>query len=155
MHLPPSLLLFFTTSLCLALNAPPAQDAQRTDPGPSVLHFPIERRGGGFVSTKGSASLNPNSNEEEGYDDDDDHHHHSQDEDDDHDYDVADMALLEDELRKVAARFDRTSREMRGNKVVRKAKSPDGAGAELMGRAGEDGNWFVIYFFFVWGRGGG
>ncbi|KAI9879838.1 MAG: hypothetical protein M1830_006861 [Pleopsidium flavum] len=59
---------------------------------------------------------------------------------------VANLTFLAEELEKAEARFNLTRREVRGNKLVRKAKERDVGGKEegsLMGNLGLDGRWFA------------
>ena len=58
---------------------------------------------------------------------------------------VANLTFLAEELEKAEARFNLTRREVRGNKLVRKAKERDVGGKEegrLMGSLGLDGRWY-------------
>ena len=62
--------------------------------------------------------------------------------------DVANLTFLNEELASVAARFNLTTRVIKGNNVVRKAKAKAVGGAEddlLMGEVGKDGVWFVLF----------
>lgn len=58
---------------------------------------------------------------------------------------IANISYLADELARAEARFNLTRREVRGNKLVRKAKPRDVGGKEesrLMGDLGLDGRWY-------------
>jgi len=55
------------------------------------------------------------------------------------------LTFLAEELEMAEARFNLTRREVRGNKLVRKAKERDVGGKEegrLMGSLGLDGRWY-------------
>lgn len=58
--------------------------------------------------------------------------------------DYVNLTYLAQELEKTEARFNLTKREVKGNKLVRKAKSSDVGGREssaLMGEVAADGIW--------------
>ena len=56
--------------------------------------------------------------------------------------DVANLTVLRAELTKACRRFNRTKREVKGNRVVRKAKGMTGDGEEgLLGDVAETGGW--------------
>ena len=60
--------------------------------------------------------------------------------------DFVNLTYLTQELERVEGRFNLTSRVVKGNKLVRKAKSDGAKGSDegaLMGNIGEDGLWFV------------
>lgn len=60
---------------------------------------------------------------------------------------LANLTFLTEELGKAEARFNLTRREVKGNKLVRKAKERDVGGKEegrLMGRLGVDGRWYIV-----------
>ena len=63
-----------------------------------------------------------------------------------HTYDYVNMTYLAQELEKTESRFNLTQREVKGNKLVRKAKS-NGFGSEenglTMGEKTTDGIWYV------------
>lgn len=62
--------------------------------------------------------------------------------------DLANLTFLSDELANVAARFNLTTRVIKGNNVVRKAKAKAIGGAEddlLMGEVGASGVWLVYF----------
>ena len=59
-------------------------------------------------------------------------------------HEVANFTCLTEELEKVEQRFNLTRREVKGNKLVRKAKQHDGGGDELsslIGQVSERGRW--------------
>ena len=64
--------------------------------------------------------------------------------------DYVNLTYLAQELEKTEARFNLTRREVRGNKLIRKAKS-DGA---LMGAVAVDGIWFspILFNISILGR---
>ena len=58
--------------------------------------------------------------------------------------DYVNLTYLAQELENTEARFNLTKREVKGNKLVRKAKSNDAGGKEsnaLMGEVATDGSW--------------
>jgi hypothetical protein len=58
------------------------------------------------------------------------------------------MIYLSQELEKTESRFNLTQREVKGNKLIRKAKSNGSGGEEkglTMGDAATDGIWYVGY----------
>lgn len=58
---------------------------------------------------------------------------------------IANLTFLTDELARAEARFNLTRREVRGNKLIRKAKERDVGGKEdgnLMGELGLAGRWY-------------
>ena len=55
--------------------------------------------------------------------------------------DYVNLTYLVQELEKTEARFNLTKREVKGNKLVRKAKSNDVGGNALMGEVAIDGIW--------------
>ena len=59
-------------------------------------------------------------------------------------HEVANFTYLTEELEKVEQRFNLTRREVKGNKLVRKAKQNNGGGDELSsltGQVSEHGRW--------------
>ena len=83
----------------------------------TVLHLPIQRRGGAFKPYSDQHSL-------------------------------VDMEALYGELHRLDARFNQTTREFKGNRIVRTARKNDAGGRgiggeELMGSIQMDGAWLV------------
>ena len=65
-----------------------------------------------------------------------------------HELDHVNMTYLSQELEKIESRFNLTQREVKGNKLVRKAKGNGSGGEEkglTMGDAATDGIWYVRY----------
>lgn len=63
-----------------------------------------------------------------------------------HDRDNINMTFLTRELERTEKRYSLTKREVKGNKLVRKAKSDaasDGDGGNIMSNVQADGTWFV------------
>lgn len=61
--------------------------------------------------------------------------------------DFVNLTYLTQELERVEARFDLTRRVVKGNKLVRQAKTDGIKGSDegaLMGNIAEDGSWFVL-----------
>ena len=62
--------------------------------------------------------------------------------------DYVNLTYLAQELDKTEARFNLTKREVKGNKLVRKAKSDEGGGRDrnaLMGELAVDGTWYISF----------
>ena len=62
---------------------------------------------------------------------------------------IANRTFLYAQLDAVTARFNLTRREIRGNRLVRKAKNMEGSEGALMGlsQVGRSGGWFVKFRF--------
>ena len=63
-----------------------------------------------------------------------------------HASDYVNMTYLAQELEKTESRFNLTQREVKGNKLVRKAKTSEAGGEEkglTMGDAATDGIWYI------------
>lgn len=64
--------------------------------------------------------------------------------------DYVNLTYLTEELEKIEDRFNLTQRVVKGNKLVRKAKTNGAKGSDeeaLMGKIADDGLWFVACFF--------
>ncbi|KAG8526513.1 uncharacterized protein KY384_008713 [Bacidia gigantensis] len=62
--------------------------------------------------------------------------------------DIVDLSYLQKELEKVKSRFSLTKREVKGNRLVRKAKTNAAGGREdgaLMGQVAENGTWHAMF----------
>ena len=114
-----SLLVLITTCLLPATLASPSV-LRSLDAAP-VLHFTLTRRGGTFAFNDDTI----NSLE-------------------DPRHELTNLTLLAEELGKVEARFNQTKREVKGNKLIRKAKDAGAGGlggGTLMGDIGANGVW--------------
>ena len=63
---------------------------------------------------------------------------------------IANMTFLTEQLQAAEARFNKTRREMHGNKVVRRPKDNDMNKVDLgklIGEVGRDGAWYVGLYF--------
>ena len=114
-----SLLVLATTTFLPATLASPTV-LRSLDAAP-VLHFTLARRGGIFAFNDDTINSI------------DDPHH-----------ELTNLTLLAEELGRVEARFNQTKREVKGNKLIRKAKDAGVGGSDgesLMGEIGANGVW--------------